>query len=335
MVFYEITAAPEEYQEMIGSAVYVYLSRNKDETSIKAAFTYPHEKEIMDRLNRGDFELSRYYDGLLHPLLPSDTLKSTFSKEQQDWVWDYLNRNYIGFAEIQEKGFTEEAFYRANDSVSLTELLDSCLNDTHFYLWIDDFVYTQTRAHDEGAVKSLDEYELYYEIETSNAYYFRITGCTNADYYAGFQFACVKASRKDFIVIDARTNSGGDNTPQVFFSQFLEKNNYPGTVIVLQDNWSASAGECWDSFGKDWFHYKRVLVGTHSGGYQRFDCNTYTNDELGILLACGGKNWDDDLPSNYLGEGKGYEPDIWAVTPDDFRTVLEDLGVDLTGIILQ
>lgn len=38
-----------------------------------------------------------------------------------------------------------------------------------------------------------------------------------------------------------------------------------------------------------------------------------------------------NLPKNYLGEGLGYEPDIWATT-ETMKATLEGLGLDLKGI---
>ena len=37
------------------------------------------------------------------------------------------------------------------------------------------------------------------------------------------------------------------------------------------------------------------------------------------------------LPSNYLGDGKGYEPQVWATT-QTMKEVLEGMGIDTQGI---
>ena len=76
---------------------------------------------------------------------------------------------------------------------------------------------------------------------------------------------------------------------------------------------------------------KCLLVGTHSGGMQRFDSYEYNNEELDIHIAAGLYQRDGILPDNWLGELKGYEPQIWATT-DNMKETLEGLGVDLGDI---
>ena len=103
----------------------------------------------------------------------------------------------------------------------------------------------------------------------------------------------------------------------------------------MQDNWSFSSGEIWHIFGVDGLGYKRILVGTHSGGMQNYgNCDLYRNENLNIAIHFGSSNFRNILPSNYLGEGKGYKPDVWATT-ETMASVLTRLGVDVTGIIFQ
>lgn len=40
------------------------------------------------------------------------------------------------------------------------------------------------------------------------------------------------------------------------------------------------------------------------------------------------------LPDNYLGEGKGYEPDIWT-NKDNMKGILGNLGLDLSEIVFN
>ena len=103
--------------------------------------------------------------------------------------------------------------------------------------------------------------------------------------------------------------------------------------MALQDNWCYSAGEIWRLFAwQDEFPWESILVGTHSGGCQIYgNCETYKNEDLQILLYFGVDAFWRNLPSNYLGEGKGFEPQIWATT-QTMKDVLEDLGIDTEGI---
>lgn len=86
--------------------------------------------------------------------------------------------------------------------------------------------------------------------------------------YAGF----AEMQQKDFIILDARSNRGGDNAPLFSFRNYLNNIDYKGTVICLQDNW--------------------------------------------------------------LGEGKGYEPQIWATT-ETMKETLEKLGVILDDVVFR
>ena len=76
-------------------------------------------------------------------------------------------------------------------------------------------------------------------------------------------------------------------------------------------------------------------MGTHSGGLQNYgNCKTYENKDLRISLYFGKTDFTKDLPENYLGDGKGYVPDIWATT-ETMKSVLQEMGVDTGDIIFQ
>ena len=140
---------------------------------------------------------------------------------------------------------------------------------------------------------------------------------------------------KDYFVLDARSNSGGSDYPQIKLMYYLKSKKYQGTLIVLQDNWSYSSGELWHIIGKEEVDFPRILVGTHSGGMQTYgNCKTFTNDKLDISIYFGTTDFTKTLPSNYLGEGKGYEPDVWATT-ETMKEVLEEMGIDTGDIIFQ
>ena len=64
------------------------------------------------------------------------------------------------------------------------------------------------------------------------------------------------------------------------------------------------------------------------------NCRTITDKKNRLSIYLGKTSFRNSIPENYLGEGKGYEPDIWATT-ETMASVLENLGVDLTGITFQ
>lgn len=142
-----------------------------------------------------------------------------------------------------------------------------------------------------------------------------------------------EASQYDFIVLDFRSNHGGGNNQQYQFFNNLNQKNYKGTIYVTQDNWSYSSGEVWMMAYrfKDTLNVK--LIGTHSGGMQIYgNCVEYNED--GIYFYLPSTSFATWLPDNYLGEGKGYEPDIWA-NKNDMKAKLEELGLDLGGIVFN
>ena len=256
------------------------------------------------------------------------------TKDDLDFIWEILSTKYAGFSYMKKKGLTEKKFYKIKNTKDLKKLLDKCVEDCHFQLRIREFSYEQKTAYDEGTRKSLDPSDLYFEKETSNAYYVRFTNCTesNTAFFLNMPAVSFYAQNKDFIILDARSNSGGSQTPLLSLSKSLNNLMYKGTVIVLQDNWSYSSGEVWSIFGLDGYSYKRLLVGTHSGGMQNYgNCELFYNEKLSIAIHLGYSDFRKSLPSNYLGEGKGYEPDIWATTKT-MASVLTGLGVDVTGI---
>lgn len=113
----------------------------------------------------------------------------------------------------------------------------------------------------------------------------------------------------------------------------MNQKNYKGTIYVTQDNWSYSSGEVWIMAYrfKDTLNVK--LIGTHSGGMQIYgNCVKYNKN--GIYFYLPSTSFATWLPDNYLGEGKGYEPEIWA-NKDNMKGILENLGLDLSGIIFN
>ncbi len=340
-VFYVVTKAPEKYNNLIGSVVLSMVSRqnfrNMFDSSCKAG--------IIEFLEKEDFEIDQI-NNMDSPFLSKTFMEKYFpeslnvnipvTKEDLNYIWKILSSKYGGFSEMKKRGLKEKKFYKTQNTSELKSLLDKYVEDCHFNLYIRDFSYYQEIAFDEGCKKSKDPDNIYFEKETSNAYYVRFTSCMdNPGYFDKLPLVANVAKDKDYIILDARSNKGGNGYPRQVLASNLNRQEYKGTVIVLQDNFSTSSGEVWSAFGIKDLKYKRLLVGTHSGGMQNYgECYIYKNEELNIEIYVAAKDYRKILPSNYLGEGKGYEPDIWATT-ETMKATLEGLGVDLTGIDFQ
>ncbi len=263
--------------------------------------------------------------------------KYKLSKAELSYIWETLSDNYAGFDEMEEQGLTEKKFFKTKTYADLIKIFDQYICDCHFYFKINDLEYRQPFAHDEGTTESVDPAgKTYFEKETSNAYYVRFNSCVSEEYTTNLPMAYKNALNKDYLILDARSNYGGSDGPQMQLIGRLDAWNYSGTIVVLQDNWSYSAGEVWRNFAwQDMHPWKSILVGTHSGGCQAYgNCETFVNEDLKIGLYFGVNSFLQYMPSNYLGDGKGYEPQVWATT-QTMKEVLEGLGIDTEGIIFQ
>ena len=327
---YQIIQAPEEYQRFTGQPVCCYMGRR----SFAAYFTKSYEKKILKYLNKGNFEVRTGTGRKEYILLPPTFEEISFSKEELTEVWDMISQVYAGFHEMEEKGFTKEKLLKIKNQSDFYDAFDKWVYDGHFAIKIRTFYYDQGHAVDPGTFVSEDPPNTYFEKETSNAYYIRFNSCRTEEYLKNLGNAVLDASKKDFIVLDARSNHGGDDSPLAQFQKYLNSTGYKGTVICLQDNWSFSSGELWHIFGTKDVKIKCLLVGTHSGGMQRFDCYNFDNKELDMHIAIGRHKRDGIIPDNWLGELKGYEPQIWATT-DNMKEILEGLGVDLADIVFK
>ena len=327
---YEIVQAPAEYEKFNGEFVCRFLGRR----SFAAYYTKSCEKKILKCLAKGDFEIRTGTGRKEYILLPPTFEDFSFTKEELNYIWDILSENYAGFDEMEEKGFTKAKLLKIKNGSDFYKLFDKCVNDGHFAIRVKNFYYDQGHAVDPGTYISEDSQNTYFEKQTSNAYYIRFTNCRSEEYFKNFANAVLDASKKDFIILDARSNYGGDNSPISQFRKYLNTTGYKGTVICLQDNWSFSSGEIWHTFGTKDVKINCLLVGTHSGGLQRFDSYEYDNEELNIHIAAGLYQRDGILPDNWLGELKGYEPQIWATT-DNMKETLEGLGVDLGDVVFR
>ncbi|MCQ2583983.1 MAG: hypothetical protein MJ185_00205 [Treponema sp.] len=327
LYMYKITAAPEQHKDQLGKLI-CYRSTQRNSTW---GWPVSHKEEIEEFISKKDLEpaYSKWGDKVM--TLPRGFFVTKISQEELSYIWDVLSANYAGFTEMQEKGFSRKKLMAVKDSRDFDKLFNEYIDDCHFALRIRDYGFDKPTARDEGTVASRDPEGFYFEKETSNAYYIRFTDCSSQDYKLNFQTAAAEASKKDFIILDARSNSGGDNNPLFTFKNYLNMIDYKGTVICLQDNWSFSSGELWHTFGTPDIKFKTMLIGTHSGGMQRFDTYQYYNEKLDVFIYAGRFPNDGLISENWLGEGKGYEPQIWATT-ENMKSTLEKLGVELDDI---
>ncbi|MBQ7970319.1 MAG: hypothetical protein IJ293_04980 [Treponema sp.] len=326
---YELVQVPKEYSD-IEKKIFTYIDYKFPSEWISVS----NEERILECLKKKNFEIRTGYDGKKYIVLFPTSLSATFLQEELLYVWEILSNNYADFGEMERKGFSKEKLLKIKNEKDFYKYFDKWINDRHFSIRIKNFYYTQPTSRDEGSFLSRDTSNIYFEKETSNAYYIRFNDCWSHDYYAKLPIAGVDASKKDFIILDARSNFGGDNGPIFSFRKYLQNIQYSGTVVILQDNYSFSSGELWHAFGTKDLNYKCLLVGTHSGGMQRLCNTTYENKNLDIVIVAGKYYMNSLLPENYLGEGKGYKPDIWATTAT-MKETLENLGVDLEGITFR
>lgn len=275
--------------------------------------------------------------GAANSLIFAKPRADRLSKAELTYIWETLDDNYAGIDDMEDRGFTQKEFFKAKTFSDLTKLFDKYMNDCHFYMRVRDFEYRQPVAHDEGTTESLDPAgQTYFEKETSNAYYVRFNSCISEEYHNNLPKIYDKVLKKDFLILDARSNYGGSDGPQMELMGRLDAWSYSGTILVLQDNWSYSGGELWRLFAwQDKHPWKSILVGTHSGGCQAYgNCQTFKNEDLKIILYFGVDSFWRNLPSNYLGEGKGYEPQIWATT-QTMKETLQGMSVDTGDIVFQ
>lgn len=334
---YEITSAPKEYTQFTGTDVYKRKHDTEDD-AIDNHFLKPSEKEIIEFLNKGDFTCMEK-DDTEYIVLPSSIITTNenteLTKAQKEYIWNSLETMYIGFPLLKEKGFKKREFNKIKTIGDMERVLNKYIEDAHFAIMIYDYTYQMPTVHDEGCEKSIDPPETYFEVETSNALYARFSNCTGPEYFEGVNSLGLKAKDKDFLILDARSNSGGDDGPQWNVEKDLKRFGFTGTVVVIQDNYSFSSGEVWHVFGQTFVPYKCVLVGTHSGGAQVFANGfVYKNDDASVYMVMGAGDFRKVLPSNYLGDGKGFEPEIWATTPQ-LKQTLEEMGIDTGDIVFQ
>ena len=274
----------------------------------------------------------KFYFIVLFSFLLFSCNSTTRFNEEKETIYHMLKKHYVGFSEMKKQGFTKDAWKKVSNYDEIKNLFDKCINDTHLSINNNNgFEYKQNQVFDKDSIKSDDPYPTFIKKTTSNTYYLRYNSCNiNWPDYANFPNLAYEALKYDYIVLDFRSNSGGGNGQQYEFFRNLYVENYKGKIFVTQDNWSYSAGEVWIMASQFKDFLDLTLIGTHSGGMQIYgNCVSY--EENGIFFYLPSTSFANNLPENYLGEGKGYEPDIWA-NKENMKSKLESLGLDLSGI---
>jgi len=260
-------------------------------------------------------------------------------KREKEIIYEVLSTQYAGFEDMTKKGFTKRKLKSAHDYEQLKDLLHTYINDSHLNILIDDERIFSHAADSDTTNKSTDPANLFFYKETSNTLYIRCNDCTDStpEYQklGSSEFAFYRAELYDYIVLDFRSNAGGSDHPQMYFFYGLNKCNYNGTIIIVQDRWCFSSGEIYRTFYatcKDKFDMnKAFLVGTNSGGAQLYgNCILVEKENVRFFLPTTRMD-DVELIEKYEGEGKGYKPDIYA-TKENLKEVIENLGADLSGI---
>lgn len=271
---------------------------------------------------------------LFFSLLSCTSTSSADDEFFQDkaYIYSILKNHYGGFGDIRKKGFNKREYFAAKSYDELSVILNKYICDGHLKIVKNhQFIYKINQVFDADTYKSKDEPETFVAKETSNTFYIRCNSCESSwDGYRSLPEYAIKAYDKEFIVLDFRSNPGGGKVPQFGFFNKLSNNGYNGTIFILQDNWSYSSGEVWSVTD----NYKKLnfkLVGTHSGGAQGSgNCRVYKKN--GVYMYVPLSKFAPE--PYYLGEGIGYEPEIWATT-QTMKGVLENLGPDLSDIIFE
>ncbi len=256
---------------------------------------------------------------------------STFIDEKVT-IYNMLKKYYIGFYKMMNSGFTYNAWEAVSDYDQMTALFDKCIDDYHLDISSKSgFHYQRKQTYDKDSIRSSDPFKTYKQITTSNTWYIRYTSCAiDWNEYADFPNKANDAKKSKYIVLDFRSNPGGGNGEQARFFENLIQQNYRGTIYVAQDNWCYSGGEVWSIASRYTDKLNLKLIGTHSGGMSiTGNCEHY--DENGIHFYLPSSSFETYMPPNFLGEGKGFEPDIWA-NKNDMKAILEKEGLDLKGI---
>jgi len=263
------------------------------------------------------------------------------TRQEKDFIKSNIVYNYVGYSFMKQNGFNKKMIDEADTVSDLFNLLDHYVDDRHFFIKIGNLKFRQGLKYTPEIERSRDKLKTFNRIETNNTYYIRFNS-SQPDWepYKNFPTYAEEAKEKSFIVLDARSNSGGDYHAILNFFKKLEKSKYKGKIVILQDSYSCSAGEIWAYVDMSCNNidiqtpYRckldLLLVGTYSGGMSEWGYNkSYTSGDITITLAR--VHWKMDK-EKWQGEGKGFKPDIYTT---DYKITLESLGCDMSEIEFQ
>ena len=280
-----------------------------------------------------------------------EMLVQAIPQDEMNWVKECLFEIYA-----QKDTLPKDEFKKVVTYEDLYNYLHEYINDNHFDMYCADllsngqpnemkkmwWIRDNKNYDEEKRLRTSERGDYITYTETKNAEYVRNVGkCNLSDSEV---LEKIKGN-KDFIILDYRSNDGGKTIPMFSLFERLDKMNYKGKIICLQDNYSGSAGEL-GRFERG--NLDVVLVGqntrglgvSNGGEYRKyghfwvhlpnFDCtNDFTIEELNEELRKGNNVFNFE---KFEGEGKGYKPDVRVYKNEDFGPTLEKMGVDMIDI---
>lgn len=302
------------------------------------------------------------------PTKETASSNSELTTQEKSWIKKTLSKHYGGYKDMVKKGFSPDMIDEVVTISDLYKLFDTYIQDTHFTFskkgyeqyhqkrkaWIPDFdkdtsnipasnkfYYPaknnlgQDYVYAEYLIDSPKEENVlgnrtYYEksIGNNETYYIRVGTCDINSNYKNMSTAYKNAANYKNIILDGRSNIGGGQGPLMDFFNGLKAAGYAGTIYVLQDYHSYSAGELYCIADRYTSNFKIILIGTNSGGMQKYaNCVAYEKGDLWFFLP---SNYF-ALPERFMGEGLGYPADIWSLTKD-LKKTFDFLNVNTTGI---
>ena len=271
------------------------------------------------------------------PLVTHDGIEATvITADQKKEIKKALFEQYSGKANLSKKEF--DSVNTIGDLVNF--LKTNIKDDNHFWFlvqcscgYIHIYLHHLTgQVFDKNSFKSADTGNYVREYRsTSNAEYVRISDESKDDQTEVLRK--VKGN-KQFIIFDYRSNSGGTNLPQLELLDKLKSQNYKGQLIILQDNYCYSGGEV-AMVIPDYPSFNWLVMGQHSGGMNmngNWKEVKVDNMIFGVPSVYRSK---EILGERWEGEGIGYRPDIFIERIEDFVPALEQLGVDMIGIVIK
>jgi len=338
---YFVKSGPEDFEEFFGKLIFYPTESN----SVAYIWNQDCEEQIKKALEYRDFfcfefygDTSRYI-GLnvnLNENPDAKITRGTTFDEEKKIIYTFLSEKYVGFEDMKNRGFTKKEWDTVKSYKEMTKVFDKYIQDYDFFIKNGNFLqYKQKQRFDENTSKSTDPENTFFAKATSNTYYIRCNNCISTWEEGSGKIPSLaeEAKEKENIVFDYRSTFMGGQSHFVKFIGKMNEYDYKGTIYILQDNWSSYAGEVWLNLKTNQRNYNVKLVGTHSAGTANYsNYQDYKNKNIYAYYPT--VSYVDKLPDNYLGDCLGYEPDIWATTAD-MKKVLENQGLDLTGVTFQ